>query len=95
MKPFFDNVGLNNLYLNSSKYAKKQQLLNAFYSVWYETCATNYVGLGGCPSWSSVRSKWNAENKKKIKVKLRAYGYTPQAIDALFKCMTQWLNANK
>lgn len=94
MTPCFDNEGFNNLYLSTSKYAKKQQLLNAFYNVWFEMFGA-YYSLGGCPYWSAVRSQWTAPNKKKIKVRLQGYGYTPQSIESLFKCMTKWLNANK
>jgi hypothetical protein len=88
MNGWFDNKGFNNYYLGKSKYAKKQELLNDFYTAWYRN---NGMGLHLTPGITDRLSKvWNAEHKKRIKTMLLGWGYTSAGIDGLFKAFAEW-----
>lgn len=90
---FFDYQGFCDYYLNTSKYAKKKDLLNDFYWTWANMLGVT-DGLGHCCTWARIEYLFK-ENKKKIKIKLQAKGYTSQSVDALYRTMTQWIKANK
>lgn len=90
---WFDDEGFYNYYMNSSKYSKKQELYRDFCSFWYDKFG--YNNRLNLTSWAVVNNLWKAPNKKDLKVKLIARGYSSQAIDALFKTLSTWLKATK
>lgn len=90
---YFDWPGFKTYYLNSSKYSKKEQLLNSFYNLWADTFGVTN-GLGHLCGWGHIKSYFTAQNKKKLKIQLQGWGYSPAGIDGLYKSFSQWLKAN-
>ena len=91
MRDYFNNIGFNMMYLNSSKYARKQELLNAFYSAWYDKVR---MGLKAIPI-GIARGNWkDPEVKKFIKVRLKGLGHTDAAITGIFKVFKTQLDYN-
>ena len=89
----FDDRGFCNYYKNTSTYSKKEELVEDFFDVWWAKFdSRNYLKNS---SWNTINDLWKAPNKKDLKVRLIAKGYSSQAIDALFKAMTAWLKATK
>lgn len=82
-------VGLWDYYVNKSTYEKKSALIDAFFHTFYSTTDE------GIKFSSPARIKYlfNAETKKKIKVKLIMQGYPEKEITTLFRRVTEWLNA--
>lgn len=93
MSQFYDYQGFCRYYLNTSKYERKNELLNSFYWTWCNMLGT-IDGLGHFPTWGRVEYLFK-ENKKAIKIKLISQGYTSQSIDALYRSFNSWLKANK
>ena len=87
MNGWFDDKGFNTYYLNKTKYANKQNLLNDFYSVWYD----NFGSLKLTQNITyNMKKYWNAANKKKLKTQLLGLGYTSAGIEGLFKSFADW-----
>lgn len=90
-RTMFDNTSFNNLYLASSKYVKKNELLNDFYYVWFDYTR---MGLRACPI-AYARASWkNTTLKNNIKTTLMGRGYTPAAISGLYKIFKKQLDIN-
>ena len=92
MNGWFNNEGFNTYYLNHSKYAKRWQLLEAFYYTWYD-CAGWPLALTQNATYK-IKGIWKADFKKKMKIRLVGQGYTSGGIDGLFKTFAAWNKAN-
>ena len=92
--PFFDWKGFCSVYLQTSKYSKRDSILTAFSRLWTGTFGAAY-GLGNTPTWGFVRKNFTSENKKKWKIQLMGQGHTAAGVDGLYKSFSSWLSANK
>ena len=88
---FFDNESFNNLYLSSSKYAKKTALLDDFYSAWYDV---RREGLRTTTIRAAAGLNKNNDFKKKIKDILIGRGHTATAITGLWKAFDRQVKIN-
>lgn len=88
MNGWFDKKGFTNYYLAKSKYARKNELINSFYTAWIDV--TNR-GIDLIQDFTGTVNKiWNAPTKKAIKVLLISWGYSPASIEGLFKSFSDW-----
>lgn len=77
-------------YFNTTKYSKKERLVEDFLSIWYSSIDRDF----SLATTGYIKKLFNAQNKKAIKIKLQGKGHTPAGIDSFFRCLTNWLNAN-
>jgi hypothetical protein len=87
MYGYFDHKSFNTYYKGKTKYAKKEQLLDAFYNTWNAINGPFYEHPKFTYNWEKY---WTPEVKKRMKVTLLGYGYTAAGIDSLFKAFTEW-----
>lgn len=84
-----DISALTNYYLNKSNYEKKNSLINAFYPAFYSVTDEGF--RFGTPA--RLKTLFNAEVKKKVKVKLIAQGYPDKEVTLLFRRVSEYLDA--
>ena len=90
----FNWQNFRKFYYASTTYQKKEALAKDFFDVWWDVCGAAY-SLGKFNSIATIKSCFNASNKKSMKVRLIAKGYTPASIDGIYKYLATWLSANK
>lgn len=77
-------------YYNTTKYEKKVKLLEDFRSIWWDSVSHEF----NFATKAYVKRLFTPQTKKAIKIKLQGKGHTPGGIDSLYRCLTNWLNAN-
>lgn len=88
---FFNNESFNNLYLSSSKYAKKKALLDDFYSAWYDV---RREGLRTTTIRAAANLSKNTTFKNNIKDILIGKGHTAAAVTGLWKAFDRQVKIN-
>ena len=90
----FNWMKFRDYYYATSTYQKKQALAKDFFNIWWNVCgAAN--SLGKYNNSDTIKSLFNASNKRSMKVQLISKGYTPASIDGIFRSLSTWLSATR